>query len=81
MLARFRAWLWITGTALSQAVFNTGIAGFWWVITGRGVAPDPDEPLSARIGRAAVKGKLWGLLAEQAVDAIFGAGHCRRSRK
>ncbi|MBH0112701.1 hypothetical protein I5E68_07020 [Novosphingobium sp. YJ-S2-02] len=81
MIVRLKAWAWLLAICLTQAVFNTGGAGLWWVVTGRGVAPDPDEPLSARIGRNAIAGKRWALWAEAALDAVLGAGHCRNSHR
>lgn len=81
MIARFRQWLWMCAIAFTQGVFNTFFAGLWWAVTGRGDAPDPDEPLSARIGRNAVAGKRWALVGEVIVDGIFGEGHCRASKR
>lgn len=81
MLKRFKMWAWLVAIALTQGVINTFLVGLWWVITGRGSPPDPDEPFSARVGRGAIKGKLWALLAEQAIDNIFGKGHCRNSKR
>lgn len=78
-LRRFCRWLFLFGVALTQGIVNTTIAGLWWVITGRGHEPDPDEPFSSRVGRNAIAGKKWALLAEVIVDGIFGAGHCRAS--
>ena len=45
---------------------------------------DPDETISSRVGRNAVAGKWWALVAEKAIDFIawrvFGQrGHCRSS--
>ncbi len=79
MWKRFKLWLWLFAVAFTQGVFNTTFAGLWWVITGRGSPPNPDEPLSSRIGRNAVKGKRWALWAERVVDGILGKGHCRAS--
>ena len=81
MTQRLRTWLWMLAICFTQAVFNTFGAGLWWVLTGRGDCPDPDEPLSARVGRNAVAGKRWALLAERLIDGIFGKGHCRSSRR
>lgn len=81
MMQRFKQWAWLFAIAITQGVFNTTGAGLWWVLTGRGSAPDPDEPLSARVGRAAIKGKAWGLWAERIIDGMFGAGHCRASSR
>lgn len=79
MVTRFRRWLFLFGVALTQGVVNVCIVGIWWVLTGRGSEPDPDEPFSSRVGRNAVRGKRWALIAEKFVDAIFGEGHCRQS--
>ena len=45
---------------------------------------DPDETISSRVGRNAVAGKWWALIAERVIDFIawrvFGQyDHCRRS--
>lgn len=77
--ARFARWVYLFAVALTQGIVNTTIAGLWWVITGRGQEPDPDEPFSSRVGRNAIAGKRWALIAERIVDGIFGAGHCRAS--
>lgn len=79
MLTRFKQWFYLFAITLTQGVINTTIAGLWWVITGRGSAPDPDEPFSSRVGRNAIAGKHWALIAEKLIDALFGAGHCRES--
>lgn len=76
---RFKRWLFLFGVALTQGVVNVCIAGTWWVITGRGSEPDPDEPFSARVGRSAIAGRSWALALERVIDGIFGAGHCRAS--
>jgi hypothetical protein len=77
MVERFQRWLLLFGIALTQGVVNVTIAGLWWVITGQGSEPDPDEPFSSRVGRNAIAGKRWALIAEWAIDGIFGANHCR----
>ena len=81
MLARFRRWLYLFAVALTQGIVNTTIAGLWWVLTGRGSEPDPDEPFSSRVGRNAITGKRWALMLEKVIDGIFGAGHCRESAR
>lgn len=80
MCYRFKLWLWLFAVAFTQGVFNTTLAGLWWVVTGKGEAPDPDEPLSSRIGRNAILGKKWALVLEWLVDRVLGQGHCRSSR-
>jgi hypothetical protein len=79
MRRRFIRWLYLFAVALTQGIVNTTLAGLWWAITGRGSEPDPDEPFSSRVGRNAIAGKRWALIAEKLVDSIFGAGHCRAS--
>ena len=79
MPARFKRWLYLFAVALTQGIVNTTLAGLWWAITGKGQEPDPDEPFSSRVGRNALSGKRWALIAEKLVDGIFGAGHCRAS--
>jgi hypothetical protein len=79
MWGRFKHWLFLFGIAVTQGIINVTIAGLWWVITGNGAAPDPDEAFSSRIGRYAMQGKRWALVMEKVIDRIFGAGHCRQS--
>ena len=79
MWARFKRWAYLFAVALTQGIINTTMAGLWWVVTGNGQEPDPDEPFSSRVGRNAIAGKRWALAAEKVVDGIFGAGHCRAS--
>lgn len=44
---------------------------------------DPDETISSRVGKAALKGKRWGLVCEYLINALFRAvtgerDHCRK---
>ena len=52
-----------------------GLDQFLSALTGG----DPDETVSSRAGKAAVAGSRLGRLLEMGLDAVFGAGHCRRS--
>lgn len=79
MIKRLKLWFWVLAVSFTQSVFNTFGAGLWWVLTGRGSAPNPDEPLSSRVGRNAIAGKKWALFAEKVIDDIFGKDHCRNS--
>ena len=43
---------------------------------------DPDETISSRVGKRAIKGKRWGLFCEYLINALFLAvtgerDHCR----
>lgn len=40
---------------------------------------DPDETISSRVGRAAVRGEHWGLRLEILIDFLLGQGHCRNN--
>lgn len=79
MISRLGQWVWAVLVGASQWGVNTVCCGFWWVLTGRGAVPNPDETFSGRVGRAAVKGKRWALIAERIVDGLLGRGHCRDS--
>lgn len=81
MWRRFHRWLWLFGVALTQGIVNTTLVGLWWVITGRGTEPDPDESFSSRVGRNALAGRGWALIAERVIDGLLGAGHCRGSAR
>lgn len=44
---------------------------------------NPDETISSAVGRKAMRGVRWALVAERVIDALFaalgdGPGHCRR---
>lgn len=54
-------------------------AGWTYVWLARGDCPNPDETISSCVGRFAERGRPWALIAEKLIDAVFGAGHCRRS--
>lgn len=50
----------------------------WFYVFGLASEPNPDETISSWVGRNAVIGKQWAIIAEKFIDALFGAGHCRR---
>jgi len=80
MKLRAQFWLALLGTALSQ-LLNVTVRGPRFVVLG-GISPDPDETLSSVVGRAALDGRLAGLVAEWIIDRLAypfeGAlGHCR----
>jgi len=54
-----------------------------YVVFG-GPCPSADETISSRVGRAAMKGHLWGLVLEAIIDGVFiitrgEPDHCRRN--
>lgn len=71
-----RAWL-VFLIALDQLIY------VWfacWTFVWFGAAePDPDETISSAVGRGAIAGRRWALIAERIIDALFGRGHCRTS--
>lgn len=79
MLGRLVRWIGIVLVGVTQFGINTLCAGLFWVVTGRGKLSDPDETFSSRVGRNAVAGKRWALIAEKVIDALLGANHCRDS--
>lgn len=74
---RFRTWLHDMLVSLDQGA-GCWIRGWWFVWVG-GEPPDPDETVSSWVGRHAIAGNTWALVAEKLIDAIMGAGHCRAS--
>lgn len=82
MSVRFRLWLWAWLIAWDQLA-HVGICFWTFVVRNRGHAPNPDETISSRVGRAAVRGRRWALVLEYLIDAPFAwlgqPGHCRAS--
>lgn len=77
MLARLRKWWWEWMRAWSQ-VLGCWLRGWAYVWFGVG-DPDADETTSSWVGRNAMEGNRWALIAEKMIDALFGSGHCRRA--
>jgi hypothetical protein len=77
VIKRGGAWLWQLLICLDQ-LFATWLRGWWYVWVG-GELPNADETLSSFVGRRSLAGQGWARIAERALDAIFGTGHCRRS--
>lgn len=77
MIDRLRAW------ALQMLICVDQIAGCWlrgWVYVWiGGEQPKADETISSWVGRRAIAGFAWALVAERLIDLLFGAGHCRRA--
>jgi len=80
---RLRRWGKLLAVAFTQSVFNTFGAGLFWVLTGSGEEPDPDEPFSSRTGRNAIEGDRWALAMEAIINALFfwDPDHCRQSAR
>jgi hypothetical protein len=71
-----RAW-WLFLIAVDQLAY-VWLACWLFVLANR-AEPDPDETISSAVGRNAVAGRRWALIAERVIDRIFGRGHCRDS--
>lgn len=83
MVRRLTALLIQIGASLSQ-LLHLVLGGLLHVAIDDMAMPDRDETLSSRVGRAAVAGKRWALIAERVIDTVFlilgdGPGHCRRN--
>lgn len=77
VIARFKAWSHEMLVALDQFA-GCWLRGWLYVWVG-GEEPDPDETISSWVGRHSLAGNSRALLLERLIDAVFGAGHCRRS--
>ena len=83
VLHRLRAWLRQWLVAWDQLAL-VGLCFVPFVLLGRGICPDADETISSYVGRHALAGARWALLAETMIDRLFlllgdGPGHCRRA--
>ena len=75
---RFSDWFDTFLTACDQfaAVWIRG----WLYVWFNAEKPSADETISAWVGRNAIAGRPWALLAEKIIDAIMiTPGHCRRA--
>lgn len=66
---------------MRRYLLRLAVAGDQWINTVLG--GNPDETISSRVGRAALRGHRIGLAVEAVMDWIFeclgdGPGHCRR---
>jgi hypothetical protein len=80
MLRRLRRWLLELLISLDQ-LLHVVLGGPKYLLRG-GPCPSADETISSKVGRQAVRGRRWALLAEVPIDALFRLlgerGHCRR---
>jgi hypothetical protein len=82
-MTRLRIWIAAVGSAWSQLWQTLWVGALF--LFGAAPAPDPDETLSAFIGRRAIAGARWARVAELFVDTLmFGIDglrwhHCRRA--
>src|SRR3546814_15179689 len=80
MLTRFRLWFVVMLISWDQW-FHCLFAGPKYIIVG-GPKPNPDETISSKVGRQAIRGKRWALLCEAVIEWFFcrlgsDKGHCR----
>ncbi|MDF0543325.1 hypothetical protein PX699_13285 [Sphingobium sp. H39-3-25] len=80
MIIRFRMWVLVVLIAIDQLA-HVILAAPKYVLAG-GPRPDPDETISGKVGRMAIRGKRWALICEWVIDRLFrligaGQGHCR----
>jgi len=77
---RARRWLRVLAVSLDQLVCVFWSGPKYLIVGGR--CPYPDETISSRVGRGALKGKRWALILESIIDRLFvwlgePPGHCR----
>jgi hypothetical protein len=54
------------------------LRGWFYVWLGMGELPSADETMSAFVGRNAIAGRPWALVAEKVIDFVMRQpGHCR----
>lgn len=80
MTSRLRLWLLTLLIAVDQLA-HVLFAGPKYIFKG-GPRPNPDETISSKVGRQAIKGKRWALACEWVIDLFFRMitgelGHCR----
>lgn len=80
MIRRFSQWLICLLVAVDQLAHMI-LAGPKFLLVG-GPVPNPDETISGKVGRMAIRGKRWARPCEWLIDGLFrllGAapGHCR----
>lgn len=82
MIGRTKIWLRAWLVAVDQLAM-VGCCFWTFVLLGRGKAPNEDETISSRVGRAAIREKRWALVCEAVIDWFFARlgqeGHCRAS--
>jgi hypothetical protein len=82
VIRRLGRWIMVLLVSIDQLA-QVLLAGPKYLIVG-GPVPDPDETISSKVGRMAVRGHRWALIAEWLIDGLFEllgdqAGHCRRN--
>lgn len=70
--------------ATCSQVLQTVIFGLGYICHLTDVAPDRDETMSSHVGRSAVAGKKWALIAEKIINTLAlwlgdKPNHCRRN--
>lgn len=81
MIRRLLAWLRELLIALDQLAHVVLGGPKYWIVGGP--VPSADETISSKVGRMAIRGKRWALVAERVIDWLFELlgeqpGHCRR---
>ncbi len=81
MIARFRRWLREILISIDQ-LLHVLFGGPKYLLRG-GPVPSTDETLSSKVGRRAIAGARWALIAEWVIDWLFVQlgevpDHCQR---
>lgn len=83
MIDRLAQWVRQLLVSFDQLAYVL-IAGPFFVVGRSRKCPSADETISSRVGRAALRGRRWGLALEAVIDRLFvilgeAPGHCRRN--
>lgn len=80
MIERLGSWVFQMLLAIDQLAY-VWIAGWLYVWVGDRNCPNADETISSCVGRNAMAGKKWALIAEKVINALFwfAPDHCRRA--
>lgn len=77
MLLRLGRWLLTIAICLDQLA-QVIVRGPKFVLLN-GPKPSADQTVSDWVGQSAKAGLRAGIIAQAAIDALFGKGHCQRA--
>jgi hypothetical protein len=81
MMLRLRLWL-IAMLVAADQFGHVFLSGPKYLVFG-GPCPNPDETISGKVGRMAMRGRRWARVAQWVIDGLFDVlsrgkikGHC-----
>lgn len=80
---RTRLKLWLKENLIALDQWLHVLLGGPKYLLGNGPLPSADETISSKVGKAAIKGKIWALICEKIINGFFflfgDKNHCRNS--